>query len=306
MTHKIKQYIKRSFHRKVVRDVPAIWRIFNAPGPTPILIYQMGKVGSTSLYAMCARARSDVPLFTVNRIRPGNNMELHNTKDCLFQSFCVWHIKKTFLPLWQYYLRNQIRKKLAHSEVKFISIVRDPVVRNVSGFCQYVELYLDHLIFRYQQKQIDIESVKSIFFRQYKHDMPLRWFDYEFRYVTGIDVFVEKFPQTKGFVRYHNDNVSALVIKLEYLNSPETVAAICDFIGAEEKECEMPRIHVTAQKDNQADFYMDLRNEITQDIDYMDWMYNSKFAKHFYSQEELSQFRLRNTRATARSDYSDQ
>lgn len=298
--------IKKAFSYRVVRNVPAIWTAFNVREPAPILIYQMGKVGSQSLHRMCRKARPDVPFFTAHKIISGNDMELHNTKDCLFQSFCTWYIKKHVSTLWKYYFRNQIRKKLAHSEVKFISLVRDPVVRNVSAFCHYAGLYLDHLIFRYQQNQIDIESVKSIFFRQYKHDTPLRWFDEEFRHTTGIDIFAEKFPQTKPFARYHNDNVSALVIKLEYLNSPETVAAICDFIGAEEKECEMPRIHVTAQKDNQADFYMDLRNEITQDIDYMDWMYNSKFAKHFYSQEELSQFRLRNTRATARSDYSDQ
>jgi len=198
-----------------------------------ILVYTMGKVGSTTVM----RALESVG-FTAGRAYPGNINTINlNEYD------------------------------------GFITMVRDPVARNISQFFEtcsdIIKLSGDPVLaFRTEFPQ--------------GHGYPLLWFDYHIRPVLGIDVMKQQFLKRWGWSAYDN----LLVIKTEKLNSA-LAEALCEFLGERDYKVEHRARGIDKFPSIDGYTYSQFLNEAKFSMRFLDALYDTDFMRHFYTQKEI-------------------
>ena len=160
----------------------------------------MGKVGSTSISSSLKKngVRS---VFHIHRLDPGN----------------IDHININFRKMNRKLSSVRIGK-LLHRQItemdqkaKIITLVRDPISRNISAFFANLINYIpDTTINSY-----NLDVYTKIFIEKYPHHVPLEWFDKEPKETLGIDVFSHPFPRDEGYLHITNGNIDWLIMKSE-------------------------------------------------------------------------------------------
>jgi hypothetical protein len=270
----------------------------------PILIYQMGKVGSSSIRNSLFRCQDPCTQLVLmsHEFFPIRNRDLrridiepeyrddvireieHDQR--VFQQFGLrkrmgWRFREKFYTerIYKAYVKPK-------HELRVITLVREPIANNVSMFFQLIDHYIGTTI---EQSGHDIESIIQIFLDQYMHTRPLTWFGAEEKTTLGIDVFKYPFPIAQGYNIVSNDNVSMLVLKVE-LDDQTKSRAIAEFLGLD--NFEIVRSNVTSDKSH-AKQYAEFKQRIRVPARLLDEMYESKYARFFYSEEERSHCRDR-------------
>jgi Putative capsular polysaccharide synthesis protein len=268
----------------------------------PILVYQMGKVGSSSIrnsLFRCQDPRTRLVLmchefFPIRNRDPGKidiepeykeyvvrEME-HDRR--VFEQFTLrqrlgWLFRKKFYTerIYRAYVQPG-------GQVRAITLVRDPVAHNISLFFQVFGQYTGTTI---EESGYGIDEMIRIFLDRYAYYRPLIWLDAELKTTLGIDVYKSPFPLDKGYAIMSRDNISLLVLKCE-LDDQSKTDAIKEFLGLE--DFEIVRSNVTSQKSH-AKQYQEFKQRIVIPAPLLDEVYGSKFAKHFYSTDELARLR---------------
>jgi len=246
----------------------------------PVIVYQMGKVGSKSVYDSLQALKPTVPIF---------HCHLLNHLDAIERSIIKSRVdpKETLVEIKR---GKELRKLIiggSHKKWNLITLVRDPVSRNISAFFQNITELIPDVYERYHHKLIGIDDIIKVFLYEYDHKAPLYWFDSQLKEVFGIDVFANDFPVTQGYQIYEDREARLLVIRLEDLNgcvgkAMEEFLRIGNFkVSNKNGASEKPY----------AKIYGEFLRHIVVPITYIDAMYNSKFAKHFYSGEEIQKFK---------------
>ena len=162
MQRKIAPNSLRMLVRKLKAQLYFRYRIQRA---TPVLIYQMGKVGSSSIYRSLCRQYDGVVGHT------HVSAPAHATP--LVRLIFEWTVANS-------------------QPLKVISLTREPVGRNVSSFFQNFELFTG---LPYEEAKFSIEQLREIFLETFTHDAPLTWFDRHILKTFGIDVYSKPFPE---------------------------------------------------------------------------------------------------------------
>ncbi len=184
-------------------------------------------------------------------------------------------------------LSPEIANHLDEREWKIISIVREPVARNVSAFFLDIERFFNNFFVRYQNNEITLQEMTDVFINEFPHDMPLDWFDVEMKAPFGIDVFEQDYDAQKGYMIIQHDHVSLLVIKLEKLDSCFKTAFL-EFFGKQPES--LVNTHVT-NDDKSFSMYKEFLREVELPDSYLDRMYDCQYVRHFFTQEEIQNFR---------------
>lgn len=233
----------------------------------PVIVYQMGKVGSSSI-VQSLEAQGVYPVFHTHRLNPVNIEAARRAK----------HGRRpeeetTSLRLY----RGIIRKRRL---TRFVSLVREPVARNVSAFFQNLEQFAG---VKRGAQNIDLEPLTQQFLDEYDHAVPLKWFDKEMYEMLGVDVYATPFPRDKGYLVLREGPFDVMVLRAE---APDAVKAeaLQDFLGLD--HLEIQRTNVSKQK-WYAKAYDDFKKRLVLPKTYLDAMYNTKYTRHFYSDEEI-------------------
>ena len=171
-------------------------------------------------------------------------------------------------------------------QLRVITLVRDPVAHNVSLFFQVFDQYAGKTI---EQSGYDVEELTRIFLEHYVYSRPLTWFDAELKITLGVDVFQHVFPVDAGSGIIDSGNVSVLILKSE-LDDVRKAEAISSFLGLD--QFEIVRSNVTGDK-SYGRRYEEFKNWIRIPEALLEELYESKYARHFYSEKERAQFRAR-------------
>ncbi|NDY72478.1 hypothetical protein DO021_12470 [Desulfobacter hydrogenophilus] len=160
----------------------------------PVFIYQMGKVGSTSVRESLKMSYSE-PIIHGH----GFSYNFHN-----------------WMPryLYRYFQKG--------NPLDIITMVREPISRNVSHFFQKYDGPLS----------TPIEKLKRKFLESYDHDIADKWFQEHIKKNFGIDVYNKAIPDT-GYQIYENGRIRLLLIKIEAKNKV-IESAIRSFLNIEE------------------------------------------------------------------------
>ncbi|MEO0456156.1 MAG: putative capsular polysaccharide synthesis family protein [Cyanobacteria bacterium P01_A01_bin.114] len=249
-----------------------------------ILIYQMGKVGSTSLYESLKWAAPSYGVY-----------HLHCLQSSTIQKMLA-HYKKIFKKgrnidehvIHSQYLRRQLNRGLEHQSEKWkvITLIRDPIARNLSSFFHELRYQPDIL----DAKTIDSSTLKVLleeYFQRYPDSHhPFDWFDLELKAVFNIDLFSADFSPVDGYKIYTNDDIDLLVLKLEHLDACAQ-HALHEFLGIEKI---LLRAANKGDRTQSGELYKKFKQRAILPTDYLNKIYQSPKVKHFYSPIEIDRF----------------
>ena len=164
--------------------------------------------------------------------------------------------------------------------------MREPVALNVSMFFQLLRRYVGPDI---EPLACDTDELIDIFIEKYMHWRPLTWLDAEVKTSFGIDIYQHPFPIKQGYTIITEGSTSLLVLRCD-LDDKTKTRVIADFLDLD--DFEIVRSNVRSEKP-EARKYADFKRRIRMPAALLDQMYDSKFARHFFSKEELALFRKR-------------
>lgn len=258
----------------VLQDIKGRFKLY-ATNQTPILIYQMGKVGSSSVYKSLGK-KAILPLFHIHfLLKRADNRRFYNSK-------VNENLKLKWASEYQARRNEFLYNKIIvpKKQVKIISLTREPIGRNISAFFQNFERETGK---NYEKSNFTLQEIMDIFINFYPHLEPLDWFDNQFKLYLGIDIYEHPFPKEQGFLRIKKDNVDLLILKLETSDGVKE-KAIAEFLGL--KEFKLVRSNVGEDK-NYADTYKEFKQNLKLPLSYVEEMCSSKYFNHFYTEEEI-------------------
>ena len=313
--HTINQLVYRNYY-----TAKAYYNLLlRAREKEPLIVFQMGKVGSTTIVNSLKFSGIDMSIYHthnmtqdwIDRFENASRMHKHiHISEKLHNLHHLWESR---------YLLKKMNKGFPKGKKwKVISLVREPVARNVSEFFQYFNVkpldsyrYKINYFSRVQARNYtfeinleneDIEKLFKLFMETVNHDIPLIWFDSQLKPVFGIDVFSSDFPTSVGYKIYEGELADVLILRLENLNkcSQDAFKKFLNIDGFTLK-----KENIASEKPYHA-IYREFLNSVTLPESYLEKMYISKYTQHFYSQEEIKGFRkkwLKNREHASEEEY---
>lgn len=252
----------------------------------PIAVYQMGKVGSSSLLA------------TVEELLPNRLvLHIHNTTDeGLETTLQRSNVRGRAYPGPMFYAGQYFKKEIASplgERWNLISLTRDPVARNFSGFFQSLNLWAPDALEQYARSRRTgvFESLLATFLNDYPHSRSSQWFDDELSPSVGVDILNQRFDVSAGYSIYRDWKADLLLIRMENLSACYR-NALSEFFQTDTSSLPLINRNEGSGK-RYRDLYRDFMYWIRLPPSYLREMYSSRYARHFYSPSELESFRRR-------------
>jgi hypothetical protein len=237
-----------------------------------IFVYQMGKVGSSTIEKTLRKS-----------------VHIHN----FFDNDPCWINPRLSFPGYKYWLlyrpflffRRQVFKSRA--EKKIITLVRNPLDRNVSMYFQNLHAFLVQAYTGFpigRDKHVmplardgGVRVLVDIYNRLFPKDYPLNWFDNELKRLSGIDVFDYPFDKDLGYSIIAKGSYKILVLTAEKLR--ENTSVIQEFSGVD--SLIFGDVNTGAKK-WYSQSYSDFKDAFVPPRDELDLYLNSQFVSHFY------------------------
>ena len=255
----------------------AAGRPFQKPGERdPIIIYQMGKVGSSSLYHSLLDRQLPNPVYQVHYL---TETGLNQYPD---------------LPSPPQHIQDSRRllsllEEQPDTKHHYLTLVRDPVSRNISAFFENLPEYIQRAELLALDRGEQLRALKEAFLQQYPHQIPLTWMQDELGSFLELEVFQDDFPVQEGYQIIETKKAALLILRTEDLNrrAPEALQV---FLGVEDLGLTN---HNQADQKWYSDLYQDFKNWLILPEDYLEEMYTSRYARQFYSSQEIEDLRKR-------------
>jgi hypothetical protein len=249
---------------------------------SPILVYQIGKVGSRSIYEELLAMGLPEPVLHVHMLNNIDRISRNISKRYPHPEGTLFYLRRGQM------VRDWMKRGDDDTTWNVITGVREPVGRNVSAFFEMLPGMIPNIDKRYHANDLQVEELHELFLHLYDQRSPAIWFDDQFKPIFDIDVYATPFPHSKGYDIYEAGHNRALLIRIEDLN--RTVQpAMLEFLG-------MKDFSVQTRNRSEDKLYHDLAVRFKQlplPLHYVDQMLSSKYSQHFYTDEEREQIRLK-------------
>lgn len=246
------------------------------PRERVVLIHQMGKVGSQSIREA---------LMMHPDVGPGRVGNAHRIADDTWRGQS-WHLHRAGrVPGPDYRESQQARTWIADEArgIDLITPVREPIARNVSNFFFRVGLGsfggLD-------VSSLDADGIRAAFVRYGDHWTPLRWFREELHEPLGIDAFVQPFDTEVGFHVSEHGRFRLLLLRSDLPDACKA-AIIAEYLGI--SPFTLGRQNAARDRDDDSAYRRFLAAPGLP-RSYIDWMLESRYARHFYTTAERATF----------------
>ncbi len=264
------------------------WRLRFSRDRPILVVHQMARVGSITVLRALRRNVPGVHILHTHYLNQGTIQRYRQQFNRQFATTRRAGLHREYLSarLLHDRIRTGVRERW-----KVISLVRDPVARTASAFFMHLPYTMPELGAQFRNEAANVPRLIDLFLRESEpeHQFTLDWFDLEVRDVLGIDVFAQHFPREAGFATYAGPFADLIVLRLEDLDRVGPTA-LGRFLG-------VPPIPLAAanrgEDQDWADAYRRFLATIEMPREYLDRMYGSRLARHFYGTEELEAFRAR-------------
>ncbi|HEY1922698.1 MAG TPA: putative capsular polysaccharide synthesis family protein, partial [Tepidisphaeraceae bacterium] len=180
----------------------------------PVLMYQMPKVGSTSLLysVQFAYLKAGLPQVALHHVHTLTNLDLHEqiatkSDNPAEQLALVREYKK---------IRHDIESQ-SEGHWTAISMIRDPVARQISDYFHNIDSHIPDWRKRWREQSLSVDEVLRNFLTLPDHTP--NWFEAEVQSVLGIDVYASAFPHEAGYIVCSgHPKVKLMVMRLEDMN----------------------------------------------------------------------------------------
>jgi len=210
--------------------------------------------------------------------------------------------------------KHIIRKQ---KPAKIITMVRSPIENMLSTFAR--EYYGQQTA---EQAKVECPSspdkLSEEFYQTYlrsdKYWHPLQWFETEFQVALGIDVYQHAFDKHRRFARFREKSFEVLILGTELEDSQKS-RLVADFVGVSQLEISnAAKASQTSASNKQhqlppgkpgsqtayAKQYQQLKQHVEIPETYLDSIVDSRYARHFFSEEEREAIRLKYRNGTTR------
>lgn len=249
-----------------------------------VIIYQMGKVGSSSI-------KNGLNSIGVNSLHVHSFFEDVVVKQFQNYSCAKINSKRTGENLRRrlkfFFLRTSIKN--SKSPVKIITLVREPISCSISRYFQdiHIPLFEFPLDNKKSSRLSDgIHALVKDFKQRFSYDYVLTWYDEEFKRFLDVDVYQHDFDKDKGYCVINKDNYNIMVIQMEKLNSLEN--EIKEFLGNAEFKIINNNV---GERKWYSSIYNEFKDSFSVNEKEMNELYNSKYMTHFYSKEDIDNFK---------------
>ena len=243
----------------------------------PIIVYQMGKVGSSSMYWSFDALRLNAPVYHLHYLNGMDEMEAWIRK--------TLRVNRRELKMVE--LARKLRREIERGTAPryhLVSLVRAPVPRNLSTYFHNVDSYFPNFVERIQARTLRVSELGDYFVNVFRETTPERWFDEQVREVFGIDVYATPFSRERGYQIYENDKARLLVLRLEDLNRV-VAAAMREFLN-------IPDFVLVPANAGENKTYGGLYKEFLAQLrlprEYIKATDATRYARHFYNESELA------------------
>lgn len=254
------------------------------------LVISIGKCGGSTLGTTLREAFHPLPIPHVHVIsQKGMTLAadtwLHEAADQRARDTIIGHLKGAQMARVSI---EERRARYGRPIGYYTCGVREPVALAVSGYFQSFD----------PRRPIEGFSLENAYKEVLEHPVFTNsgmyldgldaWFDREIKDVLGIDVFQHSFDQNNGYQLIDSNGVRLLVIRQENFHSlsqafgnlyrsPEQLFIINDYNRTKDKA-----FHST---------YAETVSKIRFTKKHLDAVYQTRYARHFYSEEEIESFR---------------
>ncbi|QXD16187.1 putative capsular polysaccharide synthesis family protein [Rhodocaloribacter litoris] len=269
MTRSLRDRIREGTERLCLR-----YALRDVEHRNPILVYQMGKVGSSTVTRTLASLGLSEPVLHLHTLNPETLRRAVERQRASVRPRLHTHllVSERLIPRLPFPCR-------------VITLVRDPVARAIS------------FVFEDRWKKVPeaVQGDGSVDAGRVRHKVlellegengiadPTRWFDSELHEMLGIDVFARPFDHERGYQILEQGGVSALVLRLEDLNRV-LAPALAAFLDLPEE-----RIHVARANVGEGKAYGASLREVKATLQLpealLDRIYATRYARHFYAEE---------------------
>lgn len=243
-----------------------------------ILVHQMGKVGSSTV-SRSLRRHTTRPVFQTHWINPKS---LDSPAGVVDES---GRRSNRYGDRDEFGRRIHARLVIPRHPADVITLVRDPIARNVSSYFQHLDEIWN---VKQAHARIAMDDLLHGFHDVFEHDEPLEWFDQEIEANFGIDVFKHPFPAAGAHV-IEEPPYRLLILRAD-LADREKIDHLQSFLGI----ADLPLIPANiGEQKAYAEAYRAFRNELVLTPAYVDRLLESKYAIHFFDAEQRAAFRVR-------------
>ena len=242
----------------------------------PILVYQMGKVGSRSLVAALEQGGHDV-------------WHVHQLNRRSLAALEAKERRRGFDPPPHIAMGKRVIREMldAGRGLRIVTGVREPIARNASGFFQNLRNF-SKLDMRGRPLASNEELTRK-FMEEYAQRVPLRWFDRQVKGPLGVDVYRYRFPHERGWQLIEESGHQILIVRAESSDEAKR-AGLAALLGRSVGE--LPRVNAAEDKAYAAR-YEEFKRSLRLSEEYVRRMLESRYTRHFYSSEEIEAFRER-------------
>lgn len=249
----------------------------------PILVYSMGKAGTTSLTNAleALTGRPVLKAHTLDRSEIRQRIETDRRERGLERAHFWWRGEWIAINL-----------RLSRNRPwDVITAVREPIARAASAYFYNIQVRVE--AGKAAQPSADPEAhIAAIADFALGIGVRRDWFRNELEPTTGIDVYSEPFPTAQGYQSIQRERFALLVLRYENLRDAAPTA-LQEFLSTEQP-VELPSANVgsTRTAGPYANFLTDGRLPAS----VVEQVYSSTFSRHFYSAAERERFCSRWTR----------
>lgn len=215
------RYLLRGYAHELIHRVSWRVKLQGIRSRRPVLVYQMGKVGSSTVAAALRRLPLAAPVLHMHTL-----MRPHLTQAIRKQR----RSSRPYLP--QHLIVSDVLTRHLDRGLfpcRIITLTREPIGRAISF------LFEDHakqIPKPIGQQGIDVATAQAALTRLLTGDNgiadPTRWFDQELKARFGVDVFSVPYNVEQGYTLLRQGDVEVLVMRVEDFHRalPEALAAL--------------------------------------------------------------------------------
>lgn len=258
----------------------------------PVIVYTMGKVGSTAIEEAIRRAELPYSVYQAHSLV---GERLQKWKE---QYVCEGQYTSRARHLW---MAKALRRRLGEpldGKWRVITGTREPISHVVSQFFQVVDRrypeVLDGEGHIREEKALERLQSKIEDFDE-RTNFVCSWFDRELKPIFGVDLYEEPFDHEAGYTIVEGPEVKVLVYRVEDLRRC-FAPALQEFFGLE-APLKPARANASRDKDYH-ETYERVKQRLSFEEEVLARVYSSRYVQHFYEEEMIEKFKRRWSRTS--------
>lgn len=239
----------------------------------PILIYQVGKVGSSAIHMAIKEHMKGFPVYQLHNI--------HKAQELLNKD-----VKENFKKKVHFMRGIGLKKKIIEEpniQWKIIIGVREPISRWISDIFENIDTRYHFL--KNSDDSVNVEKSIEFIKDSLDSEPQEKWFDDELLATFGVNVFEESFNGNYQIIQ--NEKINILIYRFENMQEyiPSVIKEFLDL-----KNFHLPTANATSQKST-AIAYKKVKEKLKFEVNFLNKFYSRRTVSHFYTSKEIEAFK---------------